>query len=471
MTSKINLNEEQKEALKAIKKFIDHPAADTFVLKGYAGTGKTFLMQHLARWLKENDHKFSMLASTGRAATVLRGKTGFEATTVHGELYRFSKVDGDEDDIPEDAPLDKYGQMTLQFALRPPDEGKKVYIIDEASMLSSELSLSTDTVSFGSGYLLNDFFDAVNNNKIIFVGDPGQLPPVGQQFSPALDMSWLAEQKRIAITATLEKIERHDPDNDILVLASMIRNMAEPDAQPGKYPKFPASNLNNVRIYPSAESLFKNYLEKYRQVGINGALAVARSNRMVNLINRAIRRDLYGQLDMPIQIGEVLMVVQNNYAFPLTNGDFVLVTSLGETRQQANLRFQSIRVKALLSEDEFELLLALDLLLSKEPNFTREQSRQLMVDFSKRMRKKGIKPNSQKYKEAMMADPYLNCLKAKFGYAVTCHKAQGGEWDEVFLFLEKSMYAMSHNELFRWWYTAVTRAKKQLHIADEWWIK
>jgi len=350
MTSKLNLNEEQKEAFKAIKKFIDHPAADTFVLKGYAGTGKTFLMQHLAKWLKENDHKFSMLASTGRAATVLRGKTGFAATTVHGELYRFNKVDGDEDDIPDDAPIDKYGQMTLQFSLRPPDEGKKVYIIDEASMLSSELSLNTDTVAFGSGLLLIDFFDAVNSNKIIFVGDPGQLPPVGQKFSPALDMDWLAEQKRTAINITLEKIERHDPDNDILVLASMIRNMANPNNPFIKYPKIPARNLNNVTIHSSTDVLFENYLEKFKDVGTNGVLAVARSNRMVNFINRAVRRDLYGKLDMPIQEGEVLMVVQNNYSVPLTNGDFVIVTALGETRLQSNLRFQSIRVKAILSE-------------------------------------------------------------------------------------------------------------------------
>lgn len=471
MTSKSNLNDEQKEAFKSIKKFIDHPAADTFVLKGYAGTGKTFLMQHLAKWLKENDHKFSMLASTGRAATVLRGKTGFEATTVHGELYRFSNVDGDEDDIPDDAPIDKYGQMTLQFSLRPPDEGKMVYIIDEASMISSELSLNTDTVAFGSGYLLNDFFDAVNTNKIIFVGDPGQLPPVGQNFSPALDLGWLAEQKRTAVSITLEKIERHDPDNDILVLASMIRNMASPDSLRVKYPKFPAKNLNNVSIYLSQDELFRNYLSRYKEIGVNGALAVARSNRMVSFINKAIRRDLYGKLDMPIQVGEVLMVVQNNYSVPLTNGDFVIVTTLGELRLQANLRFQSIRVKALLSESEYEILLALDVLTSKDPSFTREQSRELMVDFSRRMKKKGIKPNSELYKEVMMSDPYLNCLKAKFGYAVTCHKAQGGEWDEVYLFLEKGMYAMPQDELFRWWYTAVTRAKKQLFLADEWWIK
>lgn len=471
MASKATLNEDQKTAFKAIQRFIDHPAADTFVLMGYAGTGKTYLMQHLAKWLKDNDHQFSMLASTGRAATVLRGKTGFEATTVHGELYRFNKVDGDEEDIPDDAPIDKYGQMTLQFSLRPPDEGKMVYIIDEASMLSSELSLNTDTVAFGSGYLLNDFFDAVNRNKIIFVGDPGQLPPVGQKFSPALDMEWLSDQSRTAVSITLEKIERHNADNDILVLASMIRSTANPDYPFTKYPKIPASNLNNVTIHTSTDALFSNYLEKFKDVGTNGVLAVARSNRMVSFINRAIRRDLYGQLDMPIQEGEVLMVVQNNYSVPLTNGDFVIVTTLGEIRLQSNLRFQSIRVKAILSDNEYEILLALDVLTSKEVNFTREQSRELMVDFSRRMKKKGIKPNSLRYKEAMMSDPYLNCLKAKYGYAVTCHKAQGGEWDEVYLFLEKSMYGMPKEELFRWWYTAVTRAKKQLHLANEWWVR
>ncbi len=468
MAAKVILNEEQKEAFNALKKFIDHPAADTFVLKGYAGTGKTFLMQYLAKWLEEKEYKFSMLASTGRAATVLRGKTGFDAKTVHGELYQFSKVDGDEEDILEDAPVDKYGQMTLQFALRQPDDTKKIYIVDESSMLASDMALEMEQVAFGSGHLLIDFFDAVGSNKIIFVGDPGQLPPVGQNFSPALDMTWLAEQKRTAITITLEKVERTDADNDILVLASMIRNMKpKPHI---RFPKLPAANLNNVTLYATQKELFQSYLEKFKEVGSGGALAVARSNKMVTDINRAIRRDLYGELDLPIQEGEILMVVQNNYSVPLTNGDFVEVTSLGETRLQANLRFQSIRVKALLSETEYEILLALDVLHSKENNFTKEQSRGLMIDFSQRMKKKGRKPNSEAYKAAMMKDSYLNCLKAKFGYAVTCHKAQGGEWDDVYLFLTNKMYGMPHDELFNWWYTAVTRAKKQLHMHHDWWI-
>lgn len=470
MYSKSNLNEEQKEAFNAIRKFVDHPAADTFVLKGYAGTGKTYLMQHLGKWLRENEYDFTMLASTGRAATVLRGKTGFDVRTVHGELYRFSKVEGDEEDIPDDAPIDKYGQMTLQFSLRPPDEGKKVYIIDEASMLSSEISPSSDTVLFGSGCLLVDFFDAANNNKIIFVGDPGQLPPVGQDFSPALDMNWLSEQRRTAISVTLEKIERHEPGNGILSLASSIRTMADPQKPFVKFPKLPVRNVSNIQIHISHEALLQDYLNRFKEVGSNGVLAVVRSNKMVNEINQAVRSHLYGTVDMSIQPGELFMVVQNNYAVPLTNGDFVVVTHVGEIRLKANLHFQSVRVKALLSDIEYEILLSLDVLVSQDANFSKEQYKQLMVDFSRRMRKKKFKPNSAKYKEEMMKDPYLNCLKVKFGYAVTCHKAQGGEWDEVYLFLDKSMYGMPKPELFRWWYTAVTRARKQLHLGNDWWI-
>lgn len=168
MSIKVSLNIEQKETFKAIQRFLKHPAADTFVLKGYAGTGKTFLMQYLGHWLKENNQKFVMLASTGRAATILRGKSGFETKTVHSELYHFSKVEGVDEEMQADAPIDKYGQMTLQFLLRQPDQDKHVYIVDEASMLSSEITLDSSFATFGSGFLLTDFFQAVGNNKIIF---------------------------------------------------------------------------------------------------------------------------------------------------------------------------------------------------------------------------------------------------------------------------------------------------------------
>ena len=468
MSATIHLNSDQSSALQALQRFVEHPAADTFVLKGYAGTGKTFLMQHFAKWLKQQQYEFTLLASTGRAATVLRGKTGFEARTVHGELYRFTRVDGDDDDLPHDAPADKFGQMLLQFSLRPPDEEKRIYIIDEASMLSSELSPEDSAVSFGSGQLLSDFFAAAGNNKIIFVGDPGQLPPVGQPFSPALDMEWLAEQQRTAISTTLEIMERNSADNDILALASQIRNMSLETTS--RFPRIPARHLNNVKIYDTDDELFEAYLRCYRQQGSNGALAVARANRTVAEINQRMREQLYGEPNLPVRVGDVLMVVQNNNAAPLSNGDFVEVTGLGETEIHVNLQFQHIRVKAMLSGTEHDMLIALDVLYGSESNLTRDQSRMLMIDFSRRMRTRGVRINSDAYKQRMMRDKVLNCLKAKFGYAVTCHKAQGGEWDDVFLFLNSKMYGMPLPELIRWWYTAFTRARQNLHLSKGWWL-
>lgn len=469
MAGKSKLNEDQTEAFKAIQKFIEHPSADTFILKGYAGTGKTFLMQHLAKWLKEKKYKFSLLASTGRAAAVLRGKTGLTTKTVHSELYNFSKVDGADDDFPEGASIDQHTQMKMLFSLRQPDDGKKIYIVDESSMLASEMSEDELTVLFGSGSLLDDFFSAVGSNKVIFVGDPGQLPPVRQLFSPALEMGWLARQQRTAVSVTLEKIERNDPNNDLLILAAAVRGLASEEYLPA-YPKLPASNLNNVILHPSDEFLFQAYVNRFKEVGPDGAIAIARSNRMVSIINRAMRRDLFGDPDIPVQKNDVLLVIHNNYSFPLTNGDFVTMVNLGEMETQAGLHFQKVSIKTLLSDTEHDLLISLDILYGPETNFTKHQLKMLMVDFNRRMRKRDIIPNSDDYRDSMMRDPYLNCLRAKFGYAVTCHKAQGGEWNEVFLFLEKSMYAMNREELFRWWYTAITRSRKQLHLARNWWI-
>lgn len=468
--SSIKLNKQQKEALALIKKFLDAPAPDVFVLKGYAGTGKTFLMQQLGKWLTEKERPFRLLATTGRAASVLKGKTGFETRTVHGELYQFSKVDGVEDDRPDDASLDDWGQMTLQFLLREPDDEKIVYIIDEASMLSNELSADNNFAVFGSGVLLDDLFAIAGRNKIIFVGDPCQLPPVGQRFSPALDTSWLSENQTPAGSFTLEKIERHNADNDILKLAQAVREMSLQPELP-RFSKIPAAGLSNVYLHSSDKELFAHYVSRYKETGANGALAIARSNKMVHNINRAMRRELYGELDMPVQVDDVLLVMQNNYSVPLTNGDFVSVLELGEQFMKAGLHFQEAKVKSMTAGTEFELLLSLDILYGKTGNFTREQSKALMVDFSKKMKGKKVQGNTAKFRVEMMKDEYLNCLKAGYGYGVTCHKSQGGEWDHVYLFLDKGMFAMDPNELCKWLYTAVTRAKKELHLVKAWWIR
>jgi hypothetical protein len=464
------LNSDQQQAFDGILEFLSHPTADTFVLKGYAGTGKTFLMQYLARWLKANEREFKLLASTGRAASVLRGKTGFEAKTVHGIVYKFSKVDGDYEHLSYDAPVDKFGQMTLQFALKPPETIPTIYIVDEASMLSSEIPKDNSFAVFGSGMLLLDFFEHTNNNKIIFVGDPCQLPPVGQSFSPALDIDWLTEHDRKPVEFTLNKIERTREDNDILKLAHKLRDLAG-FLHTEKWMKLPAKGLSKVKIYNSNEELIKEYLANFKKDEVNNSLLIARSNKKVREINEATRFEIIGETGKLLQLGEVLLVTQNNFAVPLTNGDFTIVTFLGEIETKGDLHFQNIKVKTLISDEEYSILLSLNILYdSTNGAFTKDQNKFLMVDFSKKMRQLGHKPNDNDYKREMMEDPYLNCLKASYGYAVTCHKSQGGEWDDVYILLDKGMSNIPSNEPYRWWYTAITRAKKHIHLVNNWWL-
>ncbi|GAA4328456.1 AAA family ATPase [Mucilaginibacter gynuensis] len=463
------LNPDQQAAFETIQEFLKHPTTNILVLRGYAGTGKTFLMQHLCNWLEKREQKFCMLASTGRAASVLKGKTGFTTKTVHSELYNFSKIDGIEENSKTDSKINSNGQMTLQFLLRAPDEDKKLYIVDEASMMSCEVSKDQAFATFGSGILLDDFFEVAGQNKIIFVGDPCQLPPVGQAFSPALDVNWLSAKGLTAMVVTLTKIERTNADNGILTLATSIRNMSTQDI-PARFPQLPARDLNNIKLHFSDKDIFHHYVQKYKATGANKTLAIARSNALVQNINKAMRRELYGSVDAPLQEGDILLVTQNNYAVALTNGDFVEVLELGELKYRSHLVFQQVRIKALASDKETTMLLSMDALESPKGGLTNDQSQFLLMDFNKRMRAKNIAQNSEKYKKAMRDDEYMSSLKASYGYAVTCHKAQGGEWDDVYLFLESKMYGMPHNELCRWWYTAVTRAKKQLNLVNGSWV-
>jgi ATP-dependent exoDNAse (exonuclease V) alpha subunit len=465
-------NPEQKAAFKAIKKFLDHPSANIFVLQGYAGTGKTFLMQQLAIWLTEQEQEFCLLASTGRAATVLKGKTGFPAKTVHSEVYNFSSISGINDEMLQDNSSDVTGQLSMEFTTRIADEAKRLYIVDEASMLSCEISKEESFASYGSGIVLKDFFKVVGKNKIIFVGDPCQLPPVGQSFSPALNVKWLTDNDKVALSVKLEKIERTNAKNDILKLATAIRQMYDSDVFE-LYPKLPAADLTDVKLYTSDEELFRSYLEKYRSVGATEALAIGRTNKMVQHINKSIRRELFGTRDMPLQLNEILLVCQNNRKVPLTNGDFVKVCELGAITHRSGMHFQKVKVKPVSSDTEYDLLLSLDSMHSKTGNLSSDQMQTLTIDFTQRMRAKNINVNTADYRNAMRDDEYYNCLKATYGYAVTCHKAQGGEWNNVYLFLDNDkngMYNMPPQDLCKWWYTSVTRARQKLHLVKHWWV-
>jgi hypothetical protein len=212
---------------------------------------------------------------------------------------------------------------------------------------------------------LKDLFKVIGKNKIIFVGDPCQLPPVGQSFSPALNVQWLNENDKVALSVKLEKIERTNATNDILKLATAIRQMYDGGVFE-LYPKLPAANLDDVKLHASDHELFRLYLEKFRPIGSIETLAIARTNKMVQHINKAVRRELFGSKDTPLQLKEILLVCQNNRKVPLTNGDFVKVCELGAMTYRSGMNFQKVKVKAMSSDTEYDLLLSLDAMQSKK---------------------------------------------------------------------------------------------------------
>lgn len=464
------LNEKQQQVLNQLKEFTKNKTIDTFILNGYAGTGKTFLIQVFANYLQKTKKKFSLLATTGRAAAILRGKTEFATSTVHGKLYSFSKVDGDEEDIPDDAPADAFGQMRLIFEPNKKLEDDCIYIVDEASMLASESNNEASFAVFGSGNLLPELLTAIGKNKIVFVGDNCQLPPVHQSFSPALDQNWLNNHGRITVTATLDQIMRTNKDNDILQIAAEVRKKVGIKSS-DRWIKLPAKNRNNCTVLPDGNTVFLEYYARFLQYGPQESIAIAPSNKSCNHLNKYFRLRLFSKNANLIEKEEVLMVTQNNYVVPLTNGDFVKVLEPGEIAAKAGLRFQNVRIQHLITNKEYEIKIALDPFANYAANLTTDQQRTLMIDFSRRMRRRGIKPKSSFYNEMMRIDPYLNSLRATYGYVVTCHKAQGGEWKDVFLFLDSKMYGyMNHDQLRRWWYTAITRTKEHLYLHNDWWI-
>jgi ATP-dependent exoDNAse (exonuclease V) alpha subunit len=430
-------------------------------------------MQHLAKYLTEEEISFGLLASTGRAAAVLRGKTSFKARTVHGHLYFFTELSGVTEKHTHDTPHQEFGQMKLQFEFVVPEENDrlKVLIFDEASMLSSEDQGETSHAVFGSGQLMQDIFAASAGTKIIFVGDPAQLPPVGQLLSPALDKNWLEQKGRKVIQHTLTRIERTQANNDILVVAHEVRNMME-STNPPQWNKIPALNRNNIKIFENESTLINSYIQNFKDKGPNRTILIARSNTAVQQSNAFIRRQLYQQQNPQMQQGDILLVTQNNYLVPLSNGDFIKILKIGETKMQANFKFTNVHIVSLATEKEFEILISADILESYQNNFTLDQTQELMIDFVRRMSRNRVKANSEIFKQRMQDDPFINCLKATYGYAITCHKSQGGEWEDVYILAQKAMLPPpKHIEILRWWYTSITRAKEQLYTNQGYWIK
>lgn len=465
----VELTPQQKQALDRIEQFLKAPGSGVFILKGYAGTGKTTLLRELGKKLIKEKENFVMLAPTGRAAAVLKAKNGLEARTIHSELYHFSDVDGEADEKIMDPQLADFGQMRLLFSVRTVDPADtKIYIVDEASMVGDLPGDVKSYAHFGSGHLLSDLLHAVGSNKVIFAGDPCQLPPIGSIESPALDETWMKNQGKTVWSFELNQILRQKKHSGVLQLATLVRKISQSTEFP-KWLKLPAKGISSVHLH-GFENLKADYIRGIVNGGTENKIAICFSNLNCKDINDAVRSKIHGASNAPLEVGDVLMVTQNNFLVALTNGDFVEVLEVGEKHSHHQIIFQEVRVKSRLSDLDYQILLCLEPLYNGNSNLSMDQQRMLMIDFSRRMRNRKIKPKSELYYAALYTDPYLNSLRANFGYAVTCHKSQGGEWDEVNLFLNKGMYRMDPVSLSRWWYTGITRAKHHLHLVNDWWI-
>ncbi len=469
----IKLTAHQQHALNHLVEFISNKLIQVFILKGYAGTGKTTMMKCLIHELDKRNLPCVLLASTGRAAKILSNITRKEAKTVHGLIYIYKGLNQDMEDLVttrEKTGMDSCGQLLLQFSHETIKTNKEIYyLVDEASMIPDREDKTVTQAVFGSGRLLSDLLKYNPNGKFVFIGDACQLPPVNQKFSPALSVSYFKENfGLVAEEFELTEVMRQKKGNDIVLSAQKIRHLyACP--QPWKWAKFPFRNYKNIHIVDSQAELVNLYIKCVKENNYNNATLLGFSNKQCDMLTQ-ILRPAFGIHSYELSVGDLLIVTQNNYISSLMNGDQVIVTDVMTKEKRAGLTFLNITVKELFTQRTYSQLLIAEILYHNQTNLTQAQQKELLVDFYLRMKEKGIKQRTPLFNEMMMKDPYLNALRAVFGYSVTCHKAQGGEWKHVYLDIPRNLPGIEKPYVYQWIYTAMTRASQELYVVNDFWI-
>lgn len=472
----IVLKEGQQHAFSRLLEFIRSSKAKVFILKGYAGTGKTTMMKVLIEELRRRNLPYSLLASTGRAAKILSNVTGMSTRTIHGEIYKYQDLSEDLESVVqkrEQTGVDSTGQILIKFGLEQitrKDTDVWYYIVDESSMVSDvEDKLATQAL-FGNGRLLYDLLHYDIVGKFIFVGDACQLPPIQQKMSPALSVSYFRDVFNIqAEEVELTEIVRQEVGNDLVLASQHLRKLYfNPPAI--KWAKFPFRGYKNIHLLSSQIDLLQRYIGDVKENGFNYATLLCQSNRQCNTVTK-ILRPAFGITSPQLSVGDLLLVTQNNLISGLMNGDLVVVKSVTIKEERAGLTFLNVSVEELFTGKEYSQLMIADILYANQTNLSQPQQRELFVDFFLRMKKKGIRQRHLEFKEMLLEDPYLNALRAVFGYALTCHKAQGGEWNHVYLDIPRSFPLMEKPYVYQWIYTAITRAKEELYTINDFWVE
>lgn len=444
---------DQRSAVAKIVDFLHSRSNNrVFLLKGYAGTGKSSLIGSLVKTMSQFNQKAVLLAPTGRAAKVFSAYAGQPAFTVHKKIYR----------------MDKFTEGPGIFSLAENKHKHTLFLVDEASMISND---NREFSIFGSGRLLDDLMEYVysgEGNRLLLIGDTAQLPPVQQEFSPALDEKTIESFFFEVVTCTLTEIVRQSEKSGVLVNATMLRNALK-NGDTADFPKFNVDTFNDVKRITGTE-LIDEISSAYNRDGMEETIVISRSNKRVNAYNMGIRNTvLYREEEL--SPGDLLMITKNNYHWAsdienidfLANGEFVEVVRVRREETMYGFRFCNVLLRHKDYGVEFEAKINLDSLHTEVPGLTREQNEQLfaavMEDYADISRK------SARYKK-VKENPYFNALLVKYGYAVTCHKAQGGEWKNVFLDLGYVNRSHMGDNFYRWLYTSITRSSQMLYLVN-----
>ncbi|WP_339889485.1 AAA family ATPase [uncultured Flavobacterium sp.] len=425
---------------------------ELFVLKGYAGTGKTTVISTIVNQLKNVNQKYLLLAPTGRAAKVISNYSQKPAFTIHKKIYFPKKASGGG----------------VSFTLQPNKFTNTVFIIDEASMISDT---NQESKLYENGSLLDDllsFVDSGKNCKAIFVGDTAQLPPVHLDVSPALNIDSLSlHYNKNVHHIELDEVMRQEEDSGILFNATELREILK-----SHFIDTYKFNLNGFKdivrlqdgydIQDAIQDAFSNY-------GLEETAFIVRSNKRANQYNEQIRSKILGK-ENEISSGDYMMVVKNNYfwlkdsdeAGFIANGDIIEILEIRNIKELYGFKFATVKIRMVDYPNQipFDTILLLDTIKSESPSLTYEESNKLyqevMLDYE---------DETTKYKkfQKVKNNEYFNALQVKFSYAITCHKSQGGQWNTVFIeqpYLPNGV----DKDYIRWLYTAMTRAKEKLYL-------
>ena len=460
--------QEQANALDVFARFLtDRNPQVVMILRGSAGTGKTSLSGAIVRTLQAIRQKVMLLAPTGRAAKVFSLNSGTPAYTIHRRIYReksFSGVDG-------------------QFNLNDNLFTDTLFMVDEASMIAN---LGLGGMNFGSGCLLDDLVHFVyqgRNDRLMLIGDKAQLPPVGEEESPALNAAMLQGYGLTVYECDLNEVLRQSEQSGILYNATMIRQMITHD-DITQLPKIRFSGFSDIKPMPGAE-LIEALADSYHHVGLDDTIVVTRSNKRANIFNQGIRNMVLDR-EEELSQGDILMIVKNNYywmeeerkkikekdnqvqsndipAF-LANGDRAKVLKVRRRIDLYGFRFATLLLQFPdYGNYELEATVLLDTLMSEAPALTHDQQEQLFRQIEEDYQDVPLKADRMK---AIRQDQFYNALQVKFAYAVTCHKAQGGQWAHVYVDQGYMTDDMLTPDYIHWLYTAFTRATEMLYLVN-----